>query len=90
MTIYSHAMFRGEVETAGRSLFSAHENIEALIRAAEGTVPTLQTGGNMQRIIDAGRTVGVDRLSGLPTSTYTVITNAAGDLVTAFPGLPLP
>jgi RHS repeat-associated protein len=80
----------GGAGTGGRSLFSAHENIEALIRAAEGTVPTLQTGGNMQRIIDAGRIIGVDRLTGLPTSTYTVITNTAGELITAFPGLPLP
>jgi len=78
----------GGAQTAGRSIFSAHENIEALIRAAEGTAPTLQPGGNMQRVIDAGRTIGVDRLTGLPTSIYTVITNAAGELVTAFPGLP--
>jgi len=78
----------GGAQTAGRSIFSAHESIEALIRAAEGTAPTLQAGGNMQRVIDAGRTIGVDRLTGLPTSIYTVITNAAGELVTAFPGLP--
>jgi RHS repeat-associated protein len=33
-----------------------------------------------------GRTVGIDRVSGNPTSIYTVITDSSRNLVTAFPG----
>lgn len=47
----------------------------------------LQRGGNFQRIVDAGRTVGIDAITGQATSKFTIITNKAGDLITAFPGL---
>jgi hypothetical protein len=50
--------------------------------------PVLQRGGNFERVVDAGRTIGVDRASGQPTSIYTIITNAADELVTMFPGRP--
>lgn len=60
-----------------------------LIRQAE-SVPAVQQAGRttFQRVVDAGRTIGVDRATGQPTSTYTVITDAAGKLITAFPGKP--
>jgi hypothetical protein len=80
--------FPGGAQTAGKSLFGAGETVPGLVRAAEGVAPVLQRGGNFQRIVDAGRVIGVDRATGLPTSTYTVITDAAGNLVTMFPGIP--
>lgn len=49
---------------------------------------TLQRGGNYQRVVDAGREIGIDAITGMPTTKFTIITNKAGDLLTAFPGLP--
>lgn len=78
----------GGARTAGKSIFNQGEDIAGLIRGAESVGPVQQVGGNFQRIVDAGRAIGIDRATGQPTSVYTVITNAAGDLVTAFPGIP--
>ena len=79
----------GGAQSAGKSLFSGSaKDVQGLIRAAEGVAPTLQKGGNFQRFVDAGRAIGVDRATGAPTSVYTVISNKAGELITAFPGIP--
>ena len=78
----------GGAKTAGKSVFTAGEDVTALIKSAEGVSPIQQAGGNFQRVVDAGREIGVNRATGSPTSTYTVITDAAGNLVTAFPGTP--
>ena len=78
----------GGAQTARASIFNAGENVRALVEAAERVAPTLQDGGNFQRIVDAGRVIGVDRATGQATSIYTVITNAAGQMVTVFPGVP--
>jgi len=74
--------------SSGKSLFSSGEDVSALISEAETVPPTRQAGGNFQRIVNAGKTIGIDRATGQPTNIYTVITNAAGELVTAFPGSP--
>ena len=79
----------GGAQTAGKSLFfGGASDVQALIKAAEGVAPTLQSGGNLQRVANAGRAIGIDRATGAATSVYTVITNQAGNLVTAFPGSP--
>jgi hypothetical protein len=78
----------GGTMTAGKSVFNSGEDIRALIRSAELVDPTPQARGNDQRIVDAGRMIGVDRQTRRQTSTYTVITTSSGKLVTAFPGLP--
>jgi len=80
--------FPGGAQTAGKSLFNAGETVRGLVRAAESVAPVRQLGGNFQRIVEAGRVVGADRATNLPTSIYTVITDAAGNLVTMFPGIP--
>jgi hypothetical protein len=49
---------------------------------------TVQSGGNILRTVNAGRTIGLDAITGKPTSIYSVITNPNGNLITAFPGLP--
>jgi len=80
--------FPGGAQAAGKSLFNAGEAVPGLVRAAEGVTPVLQRGGNFQRVVDAGRAVGIDRATGSATNIYTVITDAAGNLVTTFPGVP--
>jgi len=72
----------------GKSIFNAGEDVEVLINAAESASPMRQAGGNFERVVDAGRTIGTDRHTGAPTSIYTVITRPNGNLVTAFPGKP--
>jgi hypothetical protein len=78
----------GGAKIAGKSLFGASEDISALARAAQGVTPVLQRGGNFARTLDAGRGIGIDRATGQATSFYTVITNAADELITMFPGRP--
>jgi hypothetical protein len=80
--------FPGGARSAGKSLFNTGETVPSLVRVAEAVVPTSQRGGTFQRIVNAGRTIGIDRATGSPTSIYTVITDATGNLVTAFPGVP--
>src|SRR5215469_13430561 len=80
----------GGARTAGKSIFNAGEDIRGLLQAGENTNPVQQLGGNFQRVIDAGREIGIDRATGAATQLYTIITNAAGDVITAFPGLPIP
>jgi RHS repeat-associated protein len=80
--------FPGGARTAGKSIFNAAENLVDLVRGAEGVAPVRQAGGNFQRVVTAGREVGVDRASGNATNVYTVITNMANELVTMFPGTP--
>ncbi|MCI0526738.1 MAG: Ig-like domain-containing protein [Nitrospira sp.] len=71
------------------SKFAQDVDIPVLIKAAENVPPTPQaSGGKFQRIVDAGRPIGIDKTTGQVTSKYTVIANSSGDLVTAFPGLP--
>lgn len=78
----------GGALSAGKSIFNAGENISSLVRGAESTAPILQSGGNYQRVVDAGRIIGTDRATGKATSIYTVITDKSNNLVTAFPGRP--
>lgn len=66
---------------------NAREIVDLIKRSAQ--VPkTLQRGGNYQRIIDAGYDIGIDAITGKPTSIFTIITNDAGKLITSFPGVP--
>ncbi len=82
-------MVGGALAALGKkSIFNAGEDVQGLIKAAEGTAPVRQVTGNFERVVDAGRTIGIDRATGAPTSTYTVITKPNGNLVTAFPGKP--
>jgi hypothetical protein len=73
--------------TTGKSVFRAEENIVKLIKAASAVNPTLQPNGNLRFVMNAGRAIGYDVKAGGPTSFYTVITDRARNLITAFPGL---
>lgn len=77
----------GSQEVALRIAFG-----EALREAASavGSITPDQVSGRLAYTVDAGRTIGIDRTTGVGTSIYTVITDATGNLITAFPGLPVP
>jgi RHS repeat-associated protein len=88
----SHVLERhtiGGTRNAGKSIFGATEDIGALIQNGSNIPRVPQAGGNFQRVVDAGRTIGIDVATGQPTSVYTIITSEADELITAFPGLPL-
>lgn len=75
--------------SAGKSLFNENVTVTRLIADAGDVVaPITQRNGNLAYVVDAGRNIGVDRATGLPTRIYTVITRPGGNLVTAFPGRP--
>jgi hypothetical protein len=79
----------GGARNAGASLFRPGEDVAKLVREAQWIVPVKQAkSGNFGRVAHAGRVIGTDRATGQLTSTYTVITDAAGNLVTMFPGVP--
>ena len=89
---FNHVLQRhvtGGALTAGKSLFSGTAaTVRALITAAAAVAANPQANGNFQRIVTAAQAIGVDRVTGAATAVYTVITNAAGELITAFPGTP--
>jgi hypothetical protein len=79
----------GGLKSAGKSIFSAGEDLVGLVTGAEGVQAVKQAvGRNFERVVDAGRAIGVDRATGQSTSIYTVITNIRNELVTMFPGTP--
>jgi hypothetical protein len=88
----AHVMERhvvgGALATGNKSIFAAGENVAALIEKAASVTPTAQASGRLAYTLDAGRVIGIDRATGAGTSVYTVITEAGGNLVTAFPGVP--
>ncbi len=75
-------------QTPGKSVFLPGTDLPGLIDRANAVMPPVQRGGNLQYILNSPNVVGVDRLTGLQTSLYTVITSPDGTLVTMFPGLP--
>jgi hypothetical protein len=86
-----HAIDRhtmGGAQNVNASTFNQGESLPALVQAAQGQAATAQTNGRFATIVNAGRTVGIDSATGGPTSIYTVVTTAVGDLVTIFPGVP--
>jgi hypothetical protein len=72
----------------GKSQFYKCVDITKLINNANAAPWVSQRGGNFARTLDAGFKVGIDRATGGATSTYTVIHDSIGNLVTAFPGTP--
>jgi RHS repeat-associated protein len=87
---YKHALRRhawwSTAENASK--FLPGENLAKLVRGAEAVAPTHALGGQLVRVLDAGRPVGVDRTTGTLTSVYTVFTSASDHLRTIHPGLP--
>jgi hypothetical protein len=79
----------GPTAASGASRFLPNVDIPNLIRAAQNTAGVPQSyGPNLQRVVDAGRPIGFD-VNGQITSVYTVISSVGGNVVTAFPGMPI-
>jgi RHS repeat-associated protein len=85
--IQRHYPRAGMYLTKSKFTLSVREMVELIKKAAQ--VPkSLQNGGNFERIVEAGKIIGIDAMTGRPTTVFTIITNKAGDLITAFPGIP--
>lgn len=78
----------GGKNSQDKSVFYTDENLDNLVRQAERVPAIMQSQGNFQRIVNAGRNIGTDRATGKPTPMYTVITNVKNNLQTIHPGLP--
>jgi hypothetical protein len=78
----------GLPQFANKSKFNAGEDVAALIRSGTQQPMTRQPNGRYARTFDVGRIIGYDRNAGRQTSIMTIITEADGRLVTAFPGAP--
>lgn len=78
----------GAKKWANKSIFNSADEIPDLIQQATQMPMVKQANGNFARVVDAGRDIGFDRVTGKSTSVYTVITNSEGKLVTSFPGKP--
>jgi len=72
----------------GASYFFRNTNLLDLLQQAEEALPFLQPTGNIMRIVESARQIGVDATTGQPSALYTVITDSLNRLVTMFPGLP--
>ena len=83
-----HVLGRHSGGAAGKSFFGDSAAITGLVKAAESTTAVPSIGGKFVRTVDAGRVIGTDVTTGQATSVYTVVTDARGELVTAFPGNP--
>ena len=80
--------YNGIARYIRKSKFNAGEDVAALIALAAPYQMVLQPSGRYARTYDAGRVIGFDTTMGVLTSLVTVITDASGNLTTAFPGNP--
>ena len=79
----------GGALVTGKSVFYNASDLMALLRKAEGAQAIPQWNTNIAHVVDAGREIGIDRATDLPTTIYTVITKADGTtVVNMFPGRP--
>jgi len=76
----------GIAKYSRKSKFNAGENIAELIALAAPQPMVSQPSGRYARTYNAGRTIGYDSTTGTMTSLVSVITDASGNLTTAFPG----
>jgi hypothetical protein len=88
MTYINNRHVEGGKATANKSIFNKGENVRQLVRQAETVPPVMQEHGNTYRITNAGRNVGIDRVTKRQTPFYTVITTKENKLINSFPGLP--
>jgi hypothetical protein len=73
---------------ATKGMFTSDEDPAQLIADAADTEPTTLSSGAQARTVWAGRLVGYEQGTGQGTSLYTVISNSAGKVMTAYPGVP--
>lgn len=70
----------------GKSLFFPKTDLLGLLKAAEDSPPRRQENGRDKRVTDAGRAIGTDGRTRKPVSSYVVIAEPDGDVVTMYPG----
>lgn len=73
---------------ANKSKFFQSEDVVKLIKEGTQQKMILQPNGRYARTFEVGRDIGIDRATNKPTGIMTIITDAKGNLVTAFPGKP--
>ncbi|MGD1052670.1 MAG: polymorphic toxin-type HINT domain-containing protein [Candidatus Dormibacteria bacterium] len=77
-----------DFDPATKGMFADGESPAQLVADADGTAPYTLQSGALARTVWAGRLVGFEQGTGQGTMVYTVITNAGGRLLTAYPGVP--
>jgi len=73
---------------AEKGIFAPGESPAGLVSEAESTAPYGLSKSAQARTVFAGRLVGFERSTGQGTMLYTVVTNMADRLLTAYPGVP--
>lgn len=88
---FTHVMKRHYLEgffpKKSKFTMGVREIVGLIKNSAQVPKRILTNSGNFERVIDAGRVVGIDGFTQQPTTMMTIITNAAGDLQSAFPGV---
>lgn len=78
----------GELRDPTKGHFYDDEDLYQLADDAADFPATVQMNGNCVRVCDTGRDIGIDAETRLPTSTYTVIADQYGGVITMHPGVP--
>ncbi|MFD9286642.1 Hint domain-containing protein, partial [Streptomyces mirabilis] len=78
----------GAKADATKGLFNKDVDLYRLSDDAAKFEPKLQDNGNYVRVGNASDIIGTDVETGLPTKTYTVVTDKWGNVVTMHPGVP--
>ncbi|MFJ5530567.1 polymorphic toxin-type HINT domain-containing protein [Streptomyces sp. NPDC093261] len=86
--VRSKHMPGGAKADATKGLFNKDADLYKLADDAGEFEPKLQDNGNYVRVGNAPDIIGTDVETGLPTKTYTVVTDKWGNVVTMHPGVP--
>ena len=78
--------FPGGGRTNGKSVFNGSEDLDALIKSAETATPRRERNGRDKRVVKADHAVGTNDRTGKAETTYVVIAEPDGEIVTAYPG----
>jgi hypothetical protein len=78
--------FPGGGRTNGKSVFNGSEDLDSLIKQAEGVRPKRERNGRDKRVVKADHAVGTNDRTGKAETTYVVIAEPDGEVVTAYPG----
>lgn len=91
---WRHAVHEHYSGKAGKSQFTIpQDELRTLLQSKEvvsmpvSNVLESAVGPRYVRVIDLGRPVGIDKFTKQPTSTFTVLTDRYGNLVTVSPGV---
>lgn len=86
--INRHTLGGSEFVAGKTSYFNDGVDIKSLVNKSSKQTGVVNSDGYIERVVNAGKNVGVDRVTGKQTSTYSVITDKKGNVITAHPGKP--